>query len=479
MTASLHKLSAGDGYTYLTKQVAALDHGRFLSELATVVDTAVYWQDPDDNRELLARPEFVEALRPIADVVAAHPATAWWDAPLDRAAQAHVRYWSGEWEPSLDPVDVRPALRRWREQRVEAERRDAGNSQWRSTGGQWWSDPAFTGVAWTTPSLPDLGPVRLYCTEDSMGWDRARVHPVVVDERSRIFEVDSPGAWARLVEAYPLELTYGKRGDWWKTTGRDGRWWLPDWPAVAENCDAVHVPVTGYLAAAGWAVPTADGATVLAGWGPGHTCWLRPDRLVRTDVVEQWHRVRSSEIDGAWRWRRVPSEGPNGAVELRFVDDDKSVTYVDMEVLLTEATRLNLNWTGTDRFGDPDIVADPALAHYTRLRPERGDFGLVAEVSGRCVGVVWLLFLDSGDPGYGFVADGVPELSVCVWPGYRGVGIGRLLLDEAFRAARSRGIRQISLSVEDGNPARMIYVNSGFHDATGTAPGTMVVDLRP
>lgn len=282
-------------------QVAALDHGRFLAALATVVDTAVYWQEPDDDRERLARPEILEALRPIADAVAAHPATAWWDAPLDRSAQDHVRYWSGEWEPSLDPVDVRPALRRWREQRVEAERRDAGNSQWRSTGGQWWSDPAFTGVAWTTPSLPDLGPVRLYCTEDSMGWDRARVHPVVVDERARIFEVDSPGAWARLVEAYPLEVTYGKRGDWWKTTGRDGRWWLPDWPAVAENYDAVHVTVTGYLAAAGWAVPAADGATVLAGWGPGHTCWLRPDRLAYTDVVEQWHRTRSAEVDGAWR----------------------------------------------------------------------------------------------------------------------------------------------------------------------------------
>src|SRR5699024_10600304 len=360
------------------EQVAALEHGRFLSELATVVDAAVYWQDPDDNRELLARPEFVEALRPIADAVAAHPATAWWDAPLDRSAQAHVRYWSGEWEPSLDPVDVRPAMRRWREQRVTADRRDAGNPQWRSTGGQWWSDPAFSGVAWTTPSLPDLGPVRLYCTEDSMGWDRARVHPVVVDERARIFEVDGPGAWARLVEAYPLEVTYGKRGDWWKTTGRDGRWWLPDWSAVAEDYDAVHVTVTGYLAAAGWAIPTADGATVLAGWGPAHTCWLRPDRLVRTDVVEQWHRVRSSEIDGAWTWRRVPSSGPNGAVELGFVDDDNSAISVDMEVLLTEATRLNLNWTETDRFSDSDIAADPALAHYTRLRPERGDFGLVA-----------------------------------------------------------------------------------------------------
>ena len=463
------------------EQVAALEHGRFLSELATVVDAAVYWQDPDDNRELLARPEFVEALRPIADAVAAHPATAWWDAPLDRSAQAHVRYWSGEWEPSLDPVDVRPALRRWREQRVEAERRDAGNPQWRSTGGQWWSDPAFSGVAWTTPSLPDLGPVRLYCTEDSMGWDRARVHPVVVDERARIFEVDGPGAWARLVEAYPLEVTYGKRGDWWKTTGRDGRWWLPDWSAVAEDYDAVHVTVTGYLAAAGWAIPTADGATVLAGWGPAHTCWLRPDRLVRTDVVEQWHRVRSSEIDGAWTWRRVPSEAPDGAVELRVVDndDDNDDASVDTVALLTEATRLNINWAGTDRVGDSDIAADPALAHYTRLRPARGDFGLVAEVSGRVVGVVWLLFLDAADPGFGFVADGVPELSVCVWPGYRAVGIGGLLLDAAFVAARERGIRRMSLSVENGNPAKRLYRGKGFVDASGAAPGTMVIGLRP
>ena len=459
------------------EQVAELDERRVLAELESVVGSAVYWQEPEDDRERQARPEVVAALRPIADAVAAHPATAWWDAPLDRSAQAHVRYWSGEWEPSLDPVDVRPALRRWREQRVEAERRDAGNPQWRSTGGQWWSDPAFSGVAWTTPSLPDLGPVRLYCTEDSMGWDRARVHPVVVDERARIFEVDGPGAWARLVEAYPLEVTYGKRGDWWKTTGRDGRWWLPDWSAVAEDYDAVHVTVTGYLAAAGWAIPTADGATVLAGWGPAHTCWLRPDRLVRTDVVEQWHRVRSSEIDGAWTWRRVPSSGPNGAVELGFVDDDNSAISVDMEVLLTEATRLNLNWTGTDRFGDPDIVADPALAHYTRLRPERGDFGLVAEVSGRCIGVVWLLFLDSGDPGYGYVADGVPELSVCVWPGHQGVGIGGQLLDAALVAARERGIGRVSLSVEEGNPARRLYRVRGFVDAPGAVPGTMVVAL--
>lgn len=359
------------------EQVAALDERRFLAELETVVGSAVYWQAPDDGREQLARPEVVEALLPIADAVAAHPATMWWSAPFERRCQFRTRYWSEGWDPELVAVDRRPALRRWRE-----------------------------------------------------------------------------------------------------TTGRDGRWWLPDWPAVAEDFDAVHVTVVGYLATAGWAVPTADGATVLAGWGPGRTCWLRPDRLAYTDVVEQWHRTRPAEVDGASTWRRVPSEGPDGAVELRVVDNDD--TSVDTVALLTEATRLNVNWAGTERVGDSDIAADPALAHYTQLWPERGDFSLVAEVSGRIVGVVWLLFLDSGDTGYGFIAGGVPELSVCVWPGYRGVGIGGLLLlDAAFLAARQKGVRRMSLSVENGDPAKRLYRAKGFFNASGAAPGTMVVGLRP
>lgn len=471
------------------EQVAALDEHWFLTELVSVVNAAVYWQEPDDDRERLARPEVVAALQPIADVVAAHPATAWWGESLDRSAQAHVRYWLRKWESPLDSVDARPALRGWREQHVEAERQGAGNADWQYTGGHWWSDPAFSGAAWTTPSRPDLGPLRLHCTEDSMGWDRARAHPVRVDEWARVFEVAGPHDWARLVDAYPLEATNGKRGEWWWTTGRDGRWWIPDWASVAEDYDAVHVTVIGYLATAGWAITTAHGATMLAGWGPGHTCWLRPDRLAPTDVVEQWHRIRSAEVDGAWTWRRVPSEGPNGAVELRVIgdagseggDDDREDgdDTVGTVALLTEATRLNVNWTGEERVSEVDVAADPALAHYTRLEPARGDFGLVAEVGGRPVGVVWLVFLDSTDPGYGYIADGVPELSVCVWPTHRGVGIGGMLLDEAFVTAGERGIRWISLSVESGNPARRLYRDKGFLNASGAAPGTMLIGLRP
>lgn len=454
-------------------RVAALDGHQLLSALEGLVSQAVYWQPPNDDRERLARPEVGEALRPIADAVAGHPATAWWWAPLDRPSQMHVRYWFTEWEPLLDVVDTRAALRSWRDSTLATERRDAAHPDRRSTSGQWWSDPAFTGAAWTTPHLTGVGPLRLYGTEDSMGWDRARAHPVLVDERSRVFEVAGPQDWARLVDDFPLEVTHGKGRDWGMTTGRRGRWWIPDWAAVAEEYDAVHVTVAGYLATAGWAVPTSRGATVLAGWGPAHTLWLRPDRLAHTEVVQQWHRIRSAEGDGASTWRQVPSDLPDGAVELREISDDDNAV-----ALLLEATLSNVNWTGEQRVVEADIAADPTLAHYTRLHPERGDFALVAEVGGRVVGVVWLLFLDSADPGFGYVADGVPELSVCVWPGHRGVGLGGLLLDAAIVAARERGIRQVSLSVENGNPAARLYRSKGFVDVPGAAAGTMVLAVH-
>ena len=50
---------------------------------------------------------------------------------------------------------------------------------------------------------------------------------------------------------------------------------VPDWPEVAQEYDAVHLTVSGYLTTAGRAVPVSDGvASVLAGWGPDETWWL-------------------------------------------------------------------------------------------------------------------------------------------------------------------------------------------------------------
>lgn len=454
--------------------VMGLAESRLLSELATVVMSARYWQEPEESDRTLERPEVLTALRPVADALARRTETGWWSAPVDVTDQHVVRFLLDDWMPVPDLVDPRPDLRQWRDSVVESERTAGVDAHWKNTTGRWWTSPAFAGIVWSSATRPGLGALKLHTTEDDMGWRRARVHPVDIDPSARIREIHGPEAWARLVDEYPLEVTREKRGDWWRTTGRDGRWWIPDWAAVADDYDAVHVSVLGYLSTAGWAVPTARGATVLAGWGPGHTCWLRPDKLTYGGAAEQWHQRSGGVPVEESAWRRVPADGPDGTVGIRALDED------DDEVgLLTEATCLNVNWTGEERVREADVAADPALAHYTRLEPARGDFGLVAEVGGRPVGVVWLVFLDASDPGYGFVDDGVPELSLCVQPGYRGLGIGGMLLDEAFAAAGERGIRWISLSVENGNPARRLYRDMGFLNASGGAPGTMLIGLRP
>ena len=457
--------------TVRAEQVRSLSEPRILGELSAGVWKAVYWQEPDDDREGLARPDMVATLRPIARALSENPATNWWSDPVDRTGQNIVQLLFDNWMPVDSLGDARPQLRKWRDQIREKESAGTDNPHWRSTTGRWWTAPVFAGIAWTSRIRETVGPLAPHTTEDHMGWSRARVHPVEVEPSARIREIDSPQEWASLVNEFPLEVTQEKRGDWWRTTGRDGSWWIPDWAEVAEHYDAVHVTVTGYLSTAGRAIDTAQGASVLAGWGPDHTCWLRPDRLRYTGVVEQWHRPRSFAIPENISWLRVPADSADGSVHVRplSADDDS---------LVEEATVLNVNWTGQERVTAADVAADPALAHYSALRPDRGDFGLVAEVSGRPVGVVWLLFLDAADPGYGYVADGVPELSVCVWPGYRGRGLGALLLEAVLAAAGDRGLERVSLSVEAGNPARRLYADMGFVDAEGATSETMVIRLR-
>ena len=154
----------------------------------------------------------------------------------------------------------------------------------------------------------------------------------------------------------------------------------------------------------------------------------------------------------------------------------RPLTGDDRELLRT-ATLANLNWTGEERFGLRDVDERPDLRHYTEFRPDRGDLGLVAERDGRTVGVVWLLFLDAHDPGYGFLADGVPELSIWVAPGSRGQGMGGALLRAALDEARRRGTERVSLSVEAGNPAVHLYRRRGLRPVPGAAAGTFAVDL--
>ena len=107
------------------------------------------------------------------------------------------------------------------------------------------------------------------------------------------------------------------------------------------------------------------------------------------------------------------------------------------------------------------VMADPRYALYLAGWPRQGDYGLVAEQDGP-VGAAWYRTYTQANHGHGFVAEDVPELSIAVIAARRHEGIGRRLLVDLIEASVAQGYRALSLSVNDGNPARGLYESVGF-----------------
>jgi GNAT superfamily N-acetyltransferase len=154
----------------------------------------------------------------------------------------------------------------------------------------------------------------------------------------------------------------------------------------------------------------------------------------------------------------------------------RAATAADKE-LLAQATLENLNWNAP-RFTVEQLHATGEFAHYFESWPGPRDFGLVAETTdGKPVGVVWVTHFTAAGPGYGFVAEDIPELSIWVDEPYRGQGVGKGLLGMAAEMARDRGLRGISLSVEEGNPAARLYERQGYVQADGRDAGCKLLLL--
>ena len=103
-------------------------------------------------------------------------------------------------------------------------------------------------------------------------------------------------------------------------------------------------------------------------------------------------------------------------------------------------------------------ATDELLEKYLGGWKRHNDVGFVVETEGKPVGGVWLRYFGAADPGYGFVDEQTPELTIGVLKGYRGRGVGRMLMQAAVDAA----VESLSLSVEDGNPAVHLYKELGF-----------------
>jgi GNAT superfamily N-acetyltransferase len=104
------------------------------------------------------------------------------------------------------------------------------------------------------------------------------------------------------------------------------------------------------------------------------------------------------------------------------------------------------------------VLTDPAIARYVEgWGTQPGDSGLIALVDGAPVGAAWLRCFPAWCPGYGYVDERTPELSVALLPAHRGNGIGSLLLERLLD-----GIPATSLSCDPANPAWRLYVRLGF-----------------
>ena len=121
--------------------------------------------------------------------------------------------------------------------------------------------------------------------------------------------------------------------------------------------------------------------------------------------------------------------------------------------------------------------ADIPLTRYVDNWGRPGDVAVIAHDTGNRVGAAWLRRFTASEPGYGFVDEQTPELSIAVVPSHRSRGLGRELMDALLEDAREAGYAQVSLSVEQDSPAVGFYERYGF-EVVGEQDGGLVMLKR-
>ena len=129
----------------------------------------------------------------------------------------------------------------------------------------------------------------------------------------------------------------------------------------------------------------------------------------------------------------------------------------------------------------PANAAQSPFGRYLRGWGRPGDAGVIARsVAGQPCGAAWYRLFPADAPGYGYLADDIPELTIRVLAEWRGQGVGAALLDGLCQQARAQGYRALSLSVACTNPARRLYARAGFISAGAETPDDSSITLwRP
>jgi GNAT superfamily N-acetyltransferase len=105
---------------------------------------------------------------------------------------------------------------------------------------------------------------------------------------------------------------------------------------------------------------------------------------------------------------------------------------------------------------DPDLPVFRYVANWGRP----GDAGVIAFDGRGAYGAAWYRLFSADEPGFGFVDEQTPELTIAVVPSRRGQGVGGELLEALLAQAKSDGLAAVSLSAEREQTA--LYEHHGF-----------------
>ena len=106
--------------------------------------------------------------------------------------------------------------------------------------------------------------------------------------------------------------------------------------------------------------------------------------------------------------------------------------------------------------------ADVPLERYVAGWGRPGDSAIVSIDEFQPVGASWYRLFETYEPGYGFVDEETPELTLVVVPTKQGQGIGGQLLDAVLERAKLEGFDALSVSVHRGDSETESYLAQGF-----------------
>lgn len=119
--------------------------------------------------------------------------------------------------------------------------------------------------------------------------------------------------------------------------------------------------------------------------------------------------------------------------------------------------------------------AERPVYRYVRNWGRRGDAGVLALEGPHPYGAAWYRLFTEDEPGFGFVDERTPELTIAVVPSHRGKGAGRELLEALLDRARVDGYDAVSLSTDRDQAAW--YERFGF-ETVGETPHAVTMVKR-